>query len=33
MGTEGEELSKTGKINKSSFATIVFNSVTNVIIR
>jgi hypothetical protein len=27
MGIEGEELSKTGKINKSSLATIVFNRI------
>jgi mannitol/fructose-specific phosphotransferase system IIA component (Ntr-type) len=29
MGIEGEELSKTGKINKSSFATIVFNRINS----
>jgi hypothetical protein len=29
MGIEGEELSKTGNINKSSFATIVFNRINS----
>ena len=29
MGIEGEELSKTGKINKSSFTTIVFNRINS----